>query len=239
VITGGASGLGRGIAEAFVAAGAEVAIFDLQNVTTAADQIGGGILGLEGDVTDDEAVREAFNTVVETFGRFDFLVNSAGIRHISPFLEHPLDAWRRTIDVNLTGTMICCREAAQLMIPRGGGKIVNLASVAGRMALTNRAAYNSSKGAVIMLTRSIAYELASQGISCNAIAPGVIETPLSAEYFRDEQMTTKVLAATPLGRWGQPDDIAGPAVFLCSPASDFVQGEILFVDGGWNAAKGY
>ena len=90
-----------------------------------------------------------------------------------------------------------------------------------------------------MLSQSIAGELADQGISCNAIAPGVIETPLSAEYFRDEQMTSKILAATPLGRWGQPQDMAGPAIFLCSAASDFVQGDTLFVDGGWNAAKGY
>lgn len=239
MITGGASGLGRGIADAFVAAGAEVAIFDRDNAETAAEQIGDGVLGLPGDVTDEDGVARAFDIVAETFGRFDFVVNSAGIRHISPFLEHSLVAWRRTIEVNLVGTMICCQKAAHLMIERGGGKIVNLASVAGALALTDRSAYNASKGGVIMLTRSIAFELASKGISCNAIAPGVIETPLSAEYFRDERMTSKILDATPLGRWGQPPDVAAPAVFLCSSASDFVQGEVLFVDGGWNAAKGY
>lgn len=239
VVTGSASGLGRAIAEAFTAAGAEVAILDLTNAERAAEEIGGGILGMSADVTDADAVASAFNTVVETFGRFDFLVNSAGIRHIEPFLNHSLDVWRRTVDVNLVGTMICCQAAARLMIPRGGGKIVNLASVAGRLALNDRSAYNASKGGVIMLTQSIAVELASEGISCNAIAPGVIETPLSAEYFRDERMTSKILGATPLGRWGQPGDIAAPAIFLCSSASDFVQGETLFVDGGWNAAKGY
>jgi NAD(P)-dependent dehydrogenase (short-subunit alcohol dehydrogenase family) len=140
VITGGASGLGRGIAEAFVAAGAEVAILDIKNATEVAEQIGGGILGLTGDVTDEAAVTAGFDTVAQTFGRFDFLVNSAGIRHISPFLEHSTEAWRRTLEVNLTGTMICCRVAARLMIEGGGGKIVNLASIAGRMALTNRSA---------------------------------------------------------------------------------------------------
>ena len=239
VITGGASGLGRGMAEAFVAAGAEVAIFDRDNAEQEAERIGGGILGLSGDVTDADAVATAFQTVADTFGQFDFLINSAGIRHIEPFLNHSLDNWRRTVEVNLVGTMICCQAAARLMIPRGGGKIVNLASVAGRLALNDRSAYNASKGGVIMLTQSIAVELADQGISCNAIAPGVIETPLSAEYFRDERMTSKILAATPLGRWGQPKDIAEPAIFLCSSASDFVQGETLFVDGGWNSAKGY
>jgi gluconate 5-dehydrogenase len=239
VITGGASGLGREMAQAFADAGAEVAIVDLENAETEAEQIGGGILGISCDVTDAGGVATAFDTVVERFGRFDFLVNSAGIRHIEPFLNHSLDSWRRTIEVNLVGTAICCQAAAKLMIPRGGGKIVNLASVAGRMALNDRSAYNSSKGGVIMLTQSIAVELADQGISCNAIAPGVIETPLSAEYFRDERMTSKILDATPLGRWGQPIDIARPAIFLCSSASDFIQGETLFVDGGWNAAKGY
>jgi NAD(P)-dependent dehydrogenase (short-subunit alcohol dehydrogenase family) len=239
VITGGASGLGREMAEAFTQAGAEVAIIDQQNAESEAEQIGGGILGISCDVTDADGVAAAFDRVLETFGRFDFLVNSAGIRHIEPFLEHSLDSWRRTVEVNLVGTMICAQAAARLMIPRGGGKIVNLASVASRLALNDRSAYNASKGGVVMLTQSIAVELADQGISCNAIAPGVIETPLSAEYFRDERMTSKILDATPLGRWGQPIDIAKPAIFLCSPASDFIQGETLFVDGGWNAAKGY
>jgi NAD(P)-dependent dehydrogenase (short-subunit alcohol dehydrogenase family) len=239
VITGGASGLGREMAQAFTEAGAEVAILDLENAESEAEHIGGGILGISCDVTDPDGIAKAFDTVVETFGRFDFLVNSAGIRHIEPFLEHSLESWKRTVEVNLVGTMICCQAAARLMIPRGGGKIVNLASVASRLALNDRSAYNASKGGVVMLTQSIAVELADQGISCNAIAPGVIETPLSAEYFRDERMTTKILDATPLGRWGQPIDIAKPAIFLCSSASDFIQGETLFVDGGWNAAKGY
>ena len=239
VITGGASGLGREMAVAFSEAGAEVAILDQQNAEAEAEQIGGGILGISCDVTDPDGIAQAFDTVLERFGRFDFLVNSAGIRHIEPFLDHSLESWKRTVEVNLVGTMICCQAAARLMIPRGGGKIVNLASVASRMALNDRSAYNASKGAVVMLTQSIAVELADHGISCNAIAPGVIETPLSAEYFRDERMTTKILDATPLGRWGQPIDIARPAIFLCSSASDFIQGETLFVDGGWNAAKGY
>jgi NAD(P)-dependent dehydrogenase (short-subunit alcohol dehydrogenase family) len=239
VITGGASGLGRGIAEAFIAAGAEVAIFDWKGAEEAAAELGDGMLGLPGDVTDEAAVAKAFDRAAETLGRFDFLVNSAGIRSISPFLDHPLDTWRRTIEVNLIGTMIASQAAARIMVKRGGGRIVNLASIAGRLALTERSAYNASKGGVFMLTRSIALELAGQGINCNAIAPGVIETPLSAEYFRDERMTTKILAGTPQGRWGQPPDIAGPAVFLCSDAAGYVNGEILFVDGGWNAAKGY
>jgi NAD(P)-dependent dehydrogenase (short-subunit alcohol dehydrogenase family) len=238
-VTGGASGIGRGIAEAFVAAGARVAIFDRDGAEEAAGEIGGGTLGLAGDVTDEARVAKAFETAAGAFARFDFLVNSAGVRSQMPFLEHTLAAWRTTLDVNLTGTFVASQAAARLMLARGGGKIVNLASIAGSLALRERAAYNASKGGVIALTQSIAAELASQGIQCNAIAPGLVETPLSAPYFADPRMREIIRSNTPLGRWGQVHEIAGPAIFLCSAASDFVHGATLFVDGGWNAAKGY
>ncbi|HEY4277414.1 MAG TPA: SDR family NAD(P)-dependent oxidoreductase [Conexibacter sp.] len=239
VVTGGSRGLGRSIAEAFVAAGARVAVLDLDGAEQAAEEIGGETFGLAGDVTDAAAVEAAFAQVAERFGRFDFLVNNAGTRVQAPFESHPLDVWRRTIDVNLTGSFICAQAAIALMLERGGGQIVNLASIAGAIALKERAAYNASKGGVIALTQSIAAELSGRGIRCNAIAPGIIETPLSAAYFRDERMVGAITANTPLGRWGQPHEIAGPAVFLCSPAAEFVHGHTLFVDGGWMAFKGY
>ncbi len=239
VITGAASGIGRGLAEAFVAAGARVAIFDRTGAEEAAGEIGGGTLGLPGDVTDEQRVAEAFETVATAFGGFDFLVNNAGVRVQVPFTEQTLESWRQTIDVNLTGTFVCSQAAVRLMLPRGGGKIVNLASTAGALALTERAAYNASKGGVMALTRTVAAELASRGIQCNAIAPGIVETPLSARYFTDPRMTEIITSNTPLGRWGQVDEIAGPAIFLCSEASSYVHGATLFVDGGWNAAKGY
>jgi NAD(P)-dependent dehydrogenase (short-subunit alcohol dehydrogenase family) len=239
VITGGASGIGRELARAFADAGADVAIYDRDGAAEAAAEIGGNAIGLAGDVTDEVRVAEAFGAVAERFGRFDFVVNNAGIRDRAPFAEHSLESWRTTIDVNLTGTFVCARAAVRLMLPRGGGSIVNLASIAGQLALTERVAYNASKAGVMALTRTVAAELASEGIRCNAIAPGVIETPLSAPYFRDERMRTILETNTPAGSWGQVADVAGPAIFLCSDAARFVHGETLFVDGGWNAAKGY
>jgi NAD(P)-dependent dehydrogenase (short-subunit alcohol dehydrogenase family) len=239
VVTGGAQGIGRGIAEAFAAAGARVAIFDVAGAQEAAAEVGGGAIGLTGDVTDAARVEAAFGEAADAFGRFDFLVNNAGVRHIEPIVEHSLDSWRRTIDINLTGTFICTQVGARLMLARGGGRIVNLASIAGALPLKNRAAYDASKAGIIALTKATAAELCSQGVMCNAIAPGVIETPLSADYFKDEQMVATVTANTPLGRWGQVDEIANAALFLCGDASAFIQGHTLFVDGGWMATKGY
>jgi gluconate 5-dehydrogenase len=239
VVTGGSRGLGRAIAEAFTAAGARVAILDTSGAQEAAAEIGGETIGLTGDVTDAPGVEAAFGEVAQRFGRFDFLINNAGIRAQAPFATHPLDVWKRTIDVNLTGSFVCAQAAIALMLERGGGQIVNLASIAGAISLKNRAAYNASKGGVIALTQSIAAELSSQGIRCNAIAPGIVETPLSAPYFRDARMIEAITSNTPLGRWGQPHEIAAPAIFLCSPAAEFVHGHTLFVDGGWMAFKGY
>jgi NAD(P)-dependent dehydrogenase (short-subunit alcohol dehydrogenase family) len=241
IVTGGARGIGREIARAVVAAGARVAVLDQdgEGARRAAGELGAEALGLAVDVTDERAVAAAFAEVAESFGRIDYLVNNAGIRHQAPFVEHSVDVWRRTLEVNVTGTFICSQAAVRVMLEHGGGRIVNLASMAGELALRERAAYNASKGAVVALTKSIAVELGGRGIYCNAIAPGVIETPLSAPYFEDERMVAILRENIPLGRWGQVGEIAAPAVFLCSDAASFVQGATLFVDGGWVAGKGY
>jgi gluconate 5-dehydrogenase len=241
VVTGAGRGIGLEIARRCIDAGARVAVFEQDGglAERAAGELGAGTVALQVDVADEEAVDRATDEAVAALGGVHFLINNAGIRHQAAFEEHPVDVWRRTIDVNLTGSFLCSRAAIRVMLGAGGGKIVNLASIAGQLALRHRAAYNVSKAGVMGLTRSIAVELGGRGIHCNAVAPGVIETPLSAPYFRDERMRQILVSNTPLGRWGQPGDVAEAVVFLCSAASDFVQGETLFVDGGWNAGKGY
>ena len=241
IVTGAASGIGRQLAEAFVEAGARVAVLDrdADGAEEAAGAFGDAAIALSVDICDEAAVEAAVARVRERFGSFDFLVNNAGIRHQASVVDHDLETWRRTIDVNLTGTFICSRAAVRTMLADGGGKILNIASTAGVLAISNRVAYSASKAGIIGMTRAIAFELGPQGIYCNAIAPGVFETPLTASYFADEAFASLIKANTPLRRWAQPRELAPAAVFLCSADSDFVQGVTLCVDGGWVVGKGY
>jgi NAD(P)-dependent dehydrogenase (short-subunit alcohol dehydrogenase family) len=244
VVTGAAQGIGRALAEGLMQAGAHVALLDREadGVKAAAAELaraGAEVSAHAADVADAEAVSAAVGAAVERHGRLDFLVNNAGVRHIAPLMELDLAAWQATLDVNLTGTFNGIRAAVPHMLRQGGGAIVNVASVAGLLAFRNRAPYNVSKAGVIMLTKSVALELGAQGIRCNAVAPGVIETPLTRDYFADPELAATIRANTPAGRWGHPQDLVAPVVFLCGPGAEFVQGETLFVDGGWVAGKGY
>jgi gluconate 5-dehydrogenase len=238
LVTGAAQGIGRALAAGLGEAGARVALVDLKDdVRYAAAEL--DAFAQVADITDAEAVTAAIDAVAEEFGRLDFLVNNAGMRLIQPIMEMSVEGWRRTLDVNLTGAFNCIRAAVPHMLRAGRGRIVNVASVAGILAFKNRAPYNVSKAGIIALTKSVAQELAEQGIACNAVAPGVIETPLTRDYFTDPDLAPKIKANTPLGRWGQPGDLVGPVVFLCSDAAEFVHGETLAVDGGWVSGKGY
>lgn len=243
IVTGGARGIGREITRSIVKAGGRVAIIDLDGEVAAATaaELGpaGEVIALAADVSDEAAVNTSFDDAASQFGRVDFLVNNAGIRPIGPLMELPLDEWRQTLDVDLTGPFLCSRAAIRHMLPQGGGRIVNIASMAGLLALKNRVAYNVAKAGLIMLTKTIAFELGDRGIVCNAVAPGVIETPMTRPYFQDEQLREVIVSNTPLGRWGQPDEVADPVVFLCSDAARFIQGHTLSVDGGWVISKGY
>jgi NAD(P)-dependent dehydrogenase (short-subunit alcohol dehydrogenase family) len=174
--------------------------------------------------------------VLDEFGRIDILVNSAGIVSLKPTIEFPLEEWRRIIQVNLEGTFLCCKEVAKAMLPQRRGKMINMSSVRGHQGRANDPAYPASKGAVNLLTKSLAIEWAQQGITVNAIAPTFIRTDLNASMLDDRPTREWVLSRIPMGRVGQIWDLFGAAVFLASPASDFITGQTLYVDGGWTAA---
>lgn len=241
IITGAGSGIGAALAAGFAERGAELALFDL-NMAAAeavAARIGAGATAYAVDVVDQHSVIEATQRTQARFGRVDFLVNNAGIRFQQSFLDHDIETWKRTLDVNMLGTFICSRAVIPQMIENGGGRIVNVASIAGVLALENRVAYSASKAGIIGMTRAMAVEFGRHGINVNTLVPGVIETPLTATYFEDSQFADLIVNNIPLGRWGQPEDLVAPTAFLCGPDSNYVSGQLLVVDGGWTAGKGY
>lgn len=244
VVTGAAQGLGLAIAEGLCAAGARVALVDvklpeLQQAEKSIRSGGGSAVAFRADVAEPDQVRELAAAVSAELGAVDILVNNAGVRTVEPVLEIGIDSWRRAIDVNLTGPFLMIQAFGPGMVARRSGRIVNVTSVAAELAFTNRAAYNASKGGLTMLTKSVALELGRYGVRCNAVAPGIVETPLNSHYFADPQMRDAVLGNTPAGRWGQPADVVAPVLFLCSDAADFVNGATIPADGGWLTGKGY
>ena len=242
VVTGAGIGIGRAIAEAFADEGGRVAVVDRDAAAAAAvaDDIGSTrALAVSADVTSQDETRAMAGTIADRFGRIDVLVNNAGVRFIAPFAEMSLETWTATLDVNLTGPFLCTQAVLPSMLAQGRGKVVNVASTTGILALTKRSAYAASKAGLIGLTKALAYELSAQGIWVNAIAPGPTETPMNAPYFEDPVMRATLQKEIPLGRWGQPDEIAAAILFLASDESDYVSGAVLEVDGGWLSGKGY
>ena len=241
VITGGGSGIGAAFAAGFAEQGARLALFDVnyEAAQQTAAAIGDTAKAYEVDVSDEDSVAAATDEAADFLGKIDFLVNDAGVRQAGAFVDHQVDVWKRTLDVNVLGGFLCARAVVPKMTEQGGGKILNIASISGILGLKNRIAYSTSKAAVIGMTRSMANELGEFQINVNGIAPGVIETPMTASYFDDEDFAQLIRDNVPLGRWGQTDDLVPPAVFLCGSDSDYVSGQILTVDGGWTAGKGY
>ena len=240
IVTGGASGIGREIAPRLAAAGAAVLVADRDGAgaEAVAGEIaasGGRALGWAVDVRNPAGCEALVAAAREAFGRLDALVTSAGIARSRPFLQTSLELWQETLDVNLTGTFLCCQAAAPAMIAAGGGQIITIASVSGQRGGINRAAYGASKGGVITLTRVMAVELARHNITVNAIAPGPIETPMASAMHAAADRAAW-LGSVPAQRYGTPAEVAAAVVFLASDEASYITGHVLNVDGGFGAA---
>ena len=241
LVTGGAHGIGLGIVKAFAAAGANVVIADSQEeasaeaAATIAAGTGRDVIALPVDVRDAAAVEATVDRAIDHFGRIDVLVNNAGIYPNTPVIEMDEAEWDSVFDINVKGMFLLSRAVAQAMIADGqGGRIVNISSGAAESGRVGAAHYCSSKAAVNMFTRVLALELAPHGIMVNAVGPGLIEVPnarLSSQYIEE------VLAATPLRRIGQPEDVAQAVLYLASPAATYITGTTLYVDGGGLAGR--
>jgi len=244
LVTGGNGGIGLGMAEGLARAGAKVAIAgrDAGKNSAAAKRLGEGAIALAADVTDERACRAMVDEAASRLGRLDILVNNAGINIRKRPEEYSLDEWRRVLEANLTSAFVASQAAyPHLQRDKGGakgGKIVNIGSMMSLFGAAFVAPYGASKGGIVQLTRALACAWAKDNIQVNAVLPGWIDTALTRRARQEvEGLHDRVLARTPAGRWGAPEDLAGIAVFLCSSSSDFVTGTAIPVDGGY-AAQG-
>jgi len=238
LVTGAASGIGLATADALARAGASVIVSDLDGdaATAAAAEIAGAEATTL-DVADEARIVAVFADVAERQGRLDILVNNAGVGARQPAMEMPRETWDRVLDINLTGTFLCSREAAKAMLPAARGAIVNVASIMGLVGggLYPNAAYHASKAGIVNLTRALALEWARAGIRVNAVAPTFALTPLTEKLLGETGMAARIENVTPMGRLVEPEEVAAAILFLASDAAGMITGHTLPVDGGWLA----
>ena len=241
IVTGSSQGIGYALARGLSEAGAEIVLNgrDGAKLDAAAARLrneGASVQTLQFDATDHAAVRNAVDGFEAEHGAVDILVNNAGMQHRSPLEEFPADAFERLLQTNIASVFHVGQAVARHMIKRGAGKIINIASVQTSLARPGIAPYTATKGAVGNLTKGMATDWARHGLQCNAIAPGYFDTPLNAALVADPEFSAWLEKRTPAGRWGNVEELVGACVFLSSPASSFVNGHTLFVDGGITAS---
>nr|WP_303243835.1 2-dehydro-3-deoxy-D-gluconate 5-dehydrogenase KduD [uncultured Cellulosilyticum sp.] len=239
IVTGASTGLGQGICLAYAEAGAKVVGVDyveMPETQKAVEEKGGEFVGVVANLMSTDPIEGIINTAMEKFGRFDILVNNAGIIRREDAIDFSMQNWDDVININLKTVFFFCQAAAKKFIEQGnGGKIINIASMLSFQGGIRVPSYTASKSAVMGITRAMANEWASKGINVNAIAPGYMATNNTAALRADQDRSEAILDRIPAGRWGTPEDMQGPAVFLASEASNYVNGYTVAVDGGWLA----
>ncbi len=240
LVTGAAQGLGRDIALALAESGADLVLSDIQDpkdTAAAIQKTGIRSLVVQADVTAEEQVKAMAAKAVAECGRVDILVNNAGVSQLSYTATEDLskEEWDQIININLTGTFLCCKHIGKAMIKAGGGSIVNIATTAGITGVTRAPAYAASKAGVILLTKSLALEWAKYHIRVNAVAPHYLETPLTEGLRASEKVYTGIIKQIPMKRFGRPSEISGAVIYLASQASSYTTGSVLMADGGYLA----
>jgi NAD(P)-dependent dehydrogenase (short-subunit alcohol dehydrogenase family) len=238
VVAGGAGGIGHAQALGLADAGADVVVASrhMEHLEEVAKEIkakGRKALAVSVDVVQEQSVADMVKHILKEFPRIDILVNAAGLAIRKPADSFPIDEWQQVMDINARGTFLTCQAVGRGMIEQRSGKIINLSSVRGRYGLpADYAAYCASKGAVDTLTRTLACEWAKYNVLVNALAPTIVETELTRTALADPEYAKRMKSRIPLGRWAMPEDIVGATVFFASSASDFITGQILYIDGG-------
>lgn len=240
IVTGASRGLGRAIAEGLAEAGADIVLVAtnedlLRQVARGIEGLGRKVLVFPCDVTHDERLEELVSLTVDVFGHIDILVNNAGATERYPAEEFPAEAFDHVIQVNLHSVFLLSQKVGRVMIRQRSGKVINIASVQSEVSGKNITAYAASKGGIRQLTRGLAMEWSKYGINVNAIGPGYFRTEMTEPLFQDPERHAIVMNRVAIKRWGEPKDLKGAVVFLASPASDYVTGQVLYVDGGWLA----